>query len=286
MSDYVIFTDSTCDLSAEHAKSLGVNVIPLSFIFEGKQYQDGGMPYKEFYDLLREKKNVTTSQINTGAFIDAFEPHLKAGQDILYIAFTSSLSGTYASAKIAQEELSDKYPDRKLMIVDSLCACAGEGLLVHYAATRKNDGMPLDDLVEWLEQNKKKVCHWIVVEDLFHLKRGGRLSSVSALVGTMLGVKPVLRVDDNGKLVPADKVRGRQAALASLVERMKQTATVTPDDVVFIAHADAIDDANFVKELILKEFNVKEVKVNYIGTVVGSHAGPGTIALFFMGKER
>ncbi len=286
MNNYVLFTDSTCDLGAEHAKKLDVNIIPLSFIFEGKQYEDGGMPYKEFYSLLREKKNITTSQINTGTFIDVFEPYLKDGKDILYIAFSSALSGTYASAKIAQDDLLKKYPDRKLRIVDSLCGAMGEGLLVHYAATKKNAGMNLDELVEWIEQNKLKVCHWVAVDDLFHLKRGGRVSSTSALFGTMLGVKPVLKIDNNGKLIPAAKVRGHQASLMSLVEHMKQTATVTTEDVVFLAHADTLDDANFVKDLILKEFSVKEVVVNSLGTVVGAHVGPGTVALFFMGKER
>lgn len=286
MNEYILFTDSTCDLSVELAKKLEVEIIPLSFMYEGKQYEDGGIPYKEFYNLLREKKNITTSQINTGTFIDAFEPYLDAGKDIIYIAFSSALSGTYASAKIAEEELKAKYPDRKVRVIDSLCAAPGEGLLVYYAANKKQLGMPLEKLSDWIEQHKKKVCHWFVVDDLFHLKHGGRLSSSSALLGSMLGIKPVLKVDNNGKLIPVEKVRGRQASLMALVNQMKKFATVTPEDVIFIGHADALDDANFVKDLILKEFNVKEIVVDFLGAVVGTHAGPGTIALFFMGKER
>lgn len=287
MNDYIIFTDSTCDLDAEHIKDLGVKTIPLSFVYEGKSYIDGtGMSNKDFYNLLREKKNITTSQINTGTFIEEFEPYLKAKKDILYIAFSSGLSGTYTSAEIAKTDLLEKYPEQKIIVIDSLCASMGEGLLVHYAAKKKNNGATIEELAQWIENNKLNVCHWFTVDDLFHLKRGGRVSSVSALLGTMLGVKPVLHVDDAGKLIPMEKVRGRKAALTVLVEHMKNSAKITPDDVVFISHGDAIDDANFVKELILKEFDVKEVKINYIGSVIGAHAGPGTIALFFIGQNR
>lgn len=286
MNDYVIFSDSTCDLDINHAKSLDINIIPLSFIFEGKQYKDGDLPYKEIYRLLREKKNITTSQISTGAFMDVFEPHLAAGKDILYIAFSSALSGTYASAKIAKDELSKKYPERKIKIIDSLCASMGEGLLVHYAVTKRKNGLSIDEVANWVEKNRLSICHWFTVDDLFHLKRGGRVSSAVALFGTVLGVKPVMHVDNEGRLAPVHNVRGRKVALASLVDHMKQTSSLTDDDVVFIAHADAIDDANFVKDLILKEIHIKEVIVNAMGTVIGSHAGPGTIALFFMGYRR
>lgn len=286
MNDYVIFSDSTCDLDINHAKSLDINIIPLSFIFEGKQYKDGDLPYKEIYRLLREKKNITTSQISTGAFMDAFEPHLAAGKDILYIAFSSALSGTYASAKIAKDELSKKYPERKIKIIDSLCASMGEGLLVHYAVTKRKNGLSIDEVANWVEKNRLSICHWFTVDDLFHLKRGGRISSAVALFGTVLGVKPVMHVDNEGRLAPVHNVRGRKVALASLVDHMKKTSSLTDDDVVFIAHADAIDDANFVKDLILKEIHIKEVIVNAMGTVIGSHAGPGTIALFFMGYRR
>ena len=287
MNDYVIFTDSTCDLDAEHLKKLGVITIPLSFTYEGKSYIDGeGLSYKDFYNLLKEKKNITTSQINTGTFFEEFEPYLKAQKDIFYIAFSSGLSGTYTSAEIAKAGLMEKYPKRKIIIIDSLCASMGEGLLVHYAAEKKNDGVSIEELAEWVENNKLNVCHWFTVDDLFHLKRGGRVSSVSAFLGTMLGVKPILHVDNAGKLIPMEKVRGRKAALTSLVEHMKKSAQITSKDVVFISHGDSIDDANFVKELVLKEFRVKDVKINYIGSVIGAHAGPGTIALFFMGQNR
>ncbi len=287
MNDYIIFTDSTCDLEDKHINDLGVHVIKLKFIFEGKTYNDGtGISYKEFYDLLRDKKNVTTSQINTSTFVEVFEPFLKEGKDILYIAFSSGLSGTYASAQIAKDDLLEKYPNRKVIVIDSLSASMGEGLLVHYAANKKKEGMSIDDLADWIESNKLNVCHWFTVDDLFHLKRGGRVSPAAAVLGTMIGVKPVMHVDNEGHLIPMEKVRGRKAALISLVDHMEKTAQVTKDDVIFISHGDSIDDANMVKELVLNKFDVKEVKINYVGSVIGSHSGPGTLALFFMGKER
>lgn len=288
MNDYVILTDSTCDLGGDYAeKELGVKILPLDFIYEEKVYHDGeGMSYKEFYNLLREKKNITTSQINADAFVREFENYLKEQKDILYIAFSSGLSGTCASAKIAQDELQKKYNDRKIIVIDSLSASMGEGLLVYYAAQMKKSGKSIEELSRWIEENKLKICHWFTVDDLFHLKRGGRISSVSAFFGTMLGVKPVLHVDNNGKLIPMEKVRGRKASLVSLVEHMKKLGNVSSEDVVFISHGDALEDAIFVKELILKEFKVKEVVINYIGSVIGSHAGPGTVALFFFGKSR
>lgn len=287
MNDYIIFTDSTCDLENNYLKDLDINVIPLNFTFEGKTYTDGtGMTYKDFYDILRDKKNVTTSQINTGTFIENFEPYLKQGKDILYIAFSSGLSGTYASSKIARDDLIEKYPDRKIMVVDSLCASMGEGLLVYYAAMKKKEGMSIEDLSAWLENNKLNICHWFTVDDLFHLKRGGRVSSVAAVFGSMMGIKPVMHVDNEGHLIPMEKVRGRKASLISLVDHMKESAELTPDDVVFISHGDSLDDANFVKELVLQNFKVKEVKINYVGSVIGSHSGPGTMALFFIGKNR
>ena len=287
MKDYVIITDSTCDLTSDYLNELDVKVIPLKFIYEEKSYYDGtGMSYKDFYNLLREKKNVKTSQVNTETFIKEFEPYLNQQMDILYIAFSSALSGTFSCAEIAKNELIEQYPERKIIVVDSRSASMGEGLLVYYAAQKKKEGLSIDDLSDWIEKNKFNVCHWFTVDDLFHLKRGGRVSSASALFGSMLGIKPILHVDNAGKLIPTEKVRGRKAALISLVDHMKNSAEVTPNDVVFISHGDALADANFVKDLILKNFDVKEVKINYIGSVIGAHAGPGTVALFFMGKNR
>ncbi len=287
MKDYVIITDSTCDLTSDYLNELDVKVIPLKFIYEEKSYYDGtGMSYKDFYNLLREKKNVKTSQVNTETFIKEFEPYLNQQMDILYIAFSSALSGTFSCAEIAKNELIEQYPERKIIVVDSRSASMGEGLLVYYAAQKKKEGLSIDDLSEWIEKNKLNVCHWFTVDDLFHLKRGGRVSSASALFGSMLGIKPILHVDNAGKLITTEKVRGRKAALISLVDHMKNSAEVTTNDVVFISHGDALADANFVKDLILKNFDVKEVKINYIGSVIGAHAGPGTVALFFMGKNR
>ncbi len=290
MRDYVIITDSTTDLTTELIKELDITVIPMEFNIDGKSYlnysDERDISYKNFYDDLRNGKSSTTSLINSAAFTELFEPILKNGKDILYIAFSSGLSGTYNSSCIAAQTLSEEYPDSKIYIVDSLSASMGEGLLVYHAANKKNAGMDIDELRDWVEDNKLKLCHWFTVDDLHHLKRGGRLSSAAAIVGTMLSIKPVLHVDNEGHLIPVEKVRGRKLSITSLLKMMEKTVTKPEEQTIFISHGDCIEDAEYLAKLIKEKLNVKDIKINYIGPVIGSHSGPGTVALFFLGTER
>lgn len=290
MTKYSIITDSTTDLSPEIIKDLEIDVLPLRFTIDEKtycDYPDGReLSSREFYDLISQGKESTTAQINVAEFVESFESKLKQGKDVLYIAFSSGLSGTYNSAVIAAKELMEKYPDRKIRVVDSLCASMGEGLFVYYAVNKSREGLSIDELADWLENNKLKFCHWFTVNDLFHLKRGGRVSATAAVVGTMLSIKPVLHVDDEGHLIPVKKVRGRKQSLEALVEQMEIRGIDNKENTVFISHGDCQEDAKFVSDLIKEKFGTKDIRINSIGPVIGTHAGPGTVALFFIGKER
>lgn len=290
MRDYVIITDSTTDLTSELISELNLTVIPMEFTIDDKSYlnysDERDISYKDFYDILRSGKNSTTSLINTARFMEVFEPILKEGKDILYIAFSSGLSGTYNSSCIAAQMLCEKYADSKIYTVDSLSASMGEGLLVYHAANKKKEGMNIDELKEWIENNKLNLCHWFTVDDLYHLKRGGRVSSAAAIVGSMLNIKPVLHVDNEGHLVPVEKVRGRKLSITSLLKMMESTAIKPEEQTIFISHGDCLEEAQYLASLIKEKLNVKDIKLNYIGPVIGSHSGPGTIALFFLGSER
>lgn len=288
MSDYVIFSDSCSDLTPEIVKEADVRIIPMKFTVKGASYEnypdERELSSHEFYEMVRGGEMPTTSQINSTEFIDIFEPLLQEGKDVLYIGFSSGLSGTYNNSRIAAEELSEKYPQRKIITVDSLAASMGEGLLVYLAAKKREEGMEMEELAHWVEENRNHLCHWFTVDDLNHLKRGGRVSSAAALFGTMLGIKPVLHVDDEGHLIPVSKVRGRKASLDALVKEMEKT--VTDSSTVFISHGDSLDDAEYVAEQVKSKFHPKEIRLNFIGPVIGSHSGPGTIALFFLGKHK
>ena len=290
MQDYIIITDSTVDLPRNLTTELSVEVIPLRFNMDGKERYDypysENMDIKEFYDNLRNGKSSSTSQVNPNEFVEIFEKHLKAGKDILYIAFSSGLSGTFTSAKIAFEELKNKYPERNIKIIDSLCASMGEGLIVYIAAKMKKEGKTVFEIENWINNNKLSVCHWFTVDDLNHLKRGGRISSIGAFLGSMLHIKPILHVDNSGLLKLVTKVRGRQRSLEFLADKIEELGVNVSNQTIFISHGDCLEDAEKLKEIIIKRFKVKEVKINIIGTVIGSHAGPGTVALFFLGKER
>lgn len=290
MRDYVIITDSTTDLTQELINELDITVIPMEFNIDGKGYlnysDERDISYKEFYDFLRNGKNSTTSLINTTTFTELFEPILEDGKDILYIAFSSGLSGTYNSSCIAAQMLSEKYTDSKIYTVDSLSASMGEGLLVYHAVNKKKEGMNIDELKDWVENNKLNLCHWFTVDDLHHLKRGGRLSSAAAIVGTMLNIKPVLNVDNEGHLIPVEKVRGRKLSITAMLKMMEKTAINPEEQTIFISHGDCLEEAEFLANLVKEKLNVKDIKMNYIGPVIGSHSGPGTIALFFLGTER
>lgn len=287
---YKIVTDSNIDMSQKMIADLDLSVGLMKFTIEGKTYTDQSdkseLPTPTFYNMLREGKTSTTTQINTDEFEKLFEPILQNGEDILYIGFSSGLSGTYQSACIAADELREKYPERKLYTVDSLSASMGQGLLVYHAAMLKKNGTDIDTLYTWLKDNLLKMCHWFTVDDLNHLKRGGRVSAATALVGTMLGIKPVLHVDDEGHLINVAKARGRKASLDMLVQKMEESAIDPEKQVIFISHGDCLNDAKYVADKIRAKFGTKKIEINFVGPVIGGHAGPGVVALFFFGKQR
>lgn len=286
MSKFVITADSTVDLPKAFLEEKQVPVVSLSYIIDGATYRDGeGLTSKEFYDKIREGAMPTTSQVNPEQARDLFEPILKGGTDILHIAFTSGLSGTYNSCRIAAEELSEEYPDRKIVVVDSLCAASGGGMLLYKAIELKEQGKSFDEIVTWVEENKLHVCHDVTVDDLFHLHRGGRVSKASAVVGTIIKIKPIIHVNDEGKLIVIGKERGRKKALQTLVERMEEKSQGFENDIVMITHGDALEDAEYVKGLIQDKFGITNIMINPLGTVIGSHTGPGVIALFYMGNR-
>ncbi len=288
MSDYVIVTDSSADLPASLVQELGVEVLPLSFTVQGKTYHnypdDREMDPKVFYKMLRDGEMATTSAVNVAEYTAMLEPLLQAGKDVLVLAFSSGLSTTYQSSVIAVNELAEQYPDRKICTVDTLCASMGQGLMVWLAVQEQRKGKSLEEVRDWVEENKLHLCHWFTVDDLHFLKRGGRISAATAVVGTMLSIKPVLHVDDEGHLISMGKARGRGASLTALVDHMEQT--VTDVDTVFISHGDCLADAEKVAADVKKRFGTKDVVINNIGPVIGAHAGPGTVALFFLGTKR
>ena len=288
MSDYVIVTDSSADLPASLVQELGVEVLPLSFTVQGKTYHnypdDREMDPKVFYKMLRDGEMATTSAVNVAEYTNMLEPFLQAGKDVLVLAFSSGLSTTYQSSVIAVNELSEQYPDRKIYTVDTLCASLGQGLLVWHAVQEQKKGKSIEEVRDWVEENKLHLCHWFTVDDLHFLKRGGRISAATAVVGTMLSIKPVLHVDDEGHLISMGKARGRGASLTALVDHMEQT--VTDVDTVFISHGDCLADAEKVAADVKKRFGTKDVVINNVGSVIGAHSGPGTLALFFLGTKR
>ena len=288
MNEYIIFTDSACDMKPDVLAAWGVSYINLSFHFEGedKEYSNDGMEIGEFYDRMRKGAIAKTAAINPETFATAFEAILKQGKDILCLAFSSGLSTTCNSARIAAEELSEKYPDRKIVVVDTLAASAGQGLLVYLTVKKKNSGASLEEAAEYAEKTKLKICHWFTVDDLVYLKRGGRVSPAVAFVGAVLGIKPVLHVDNEGKLVSVSKVRGRKAALNALVAKCGELGTDIKNGTIYISQADCMDDANEVAKQIKSKFGGTVDIITDVGTVIGAHSGPGTMALFFVGRER
>ena len=292
MSEYVIVTDSSADLCAELVEQLELSILPLAFILKGKTYRDypdrREMPIGAIYTSLREGEMVTTAAVNVAEYQAHLEPILAAGKDVLVLAFSSGLSTTCNSARIAAQELSEAYPERKILVVDTLCASLGQGLLVWYAARMRQSGKSIEEVRDWAEANKLHLCHWFTVDDLHFLKRGGRVSAATAVVGTMLQIKPVLHVDNEGHLINMAKARGRKAALKALVDHMEQTAIDPAGQTVFISHGDCLEDAQFVAQEVSQRFGIplERIVLNEIGPVIGAHAGPGTVALFFLGKER
>ena len=290
MSDFVILTDSSADLGADLVQQLDVRVLPLSFTIQDHVYHNypdnREMEPHAFYEMLRAGEVATTSAVNVAQYTEALEPLLQEGRDVLVLAFSSGLSATYSSSVIAVEDLREKYPDRKLYTVDTLCASLGQGLLVYLAAQQRAQGKSIEEVRDWAEANKLKLCHQFTVDDLHFLKRGGRISATTAVVGSMLKIKPVLHVDNEGHLINIGKARGRAASLKALVDKMEQTAIDPGDQTVFISHGDCLEDAQMVAQMVRDRFGVKDVYLNYVGPVIGAHSGPGTVALFFLGRHR
>ena len=287
MPNYNIVTDSCCDLRPETYEQLNLTVVPLSMEFRGQVREDkSDDSIKEVYAALRAGESAQTAAVNPDRWLNAMEPHLAEGRDVLVMAFSSGLSTTYQSAVIAAEELREKYPERTIYVVDTLCASRGEGLLVWYACKKRDEGMTLDELHTWVEDTKLHLCHWFTVDDLMYLKRGGRVSAATALVGTMLSIKPVLHVDDEGHLINVGKARGRKSSIQALADKMGQLQIPGENDTVFICHGDCIEDAKYLESLVKERYGVKNVLIYYTGAVIASHSGPGTLALFFIGEHR
>lgn len=287
MQKFVIFTDSSSDLPISLVNELGIKMVQLTVTLEGEEPKPNDLVNTgEFYDALRTKKSATTSTPSISDFTEAFEPVVSSGNDVLYLGFSSGLSGTYNAGAVAAAELSQKYPDRKLFAVDTLCASLGQGLIVYSAAKMRDNGADIEEVRDFVENNKLNICHWFTVDDLFFLKRGGRVSAATAIMGTMLSIKPVMHVDNAGKLVNVEKARGRKAAIEALFKNMRESHTDIKNQPVFISHGDCLEDAEYLASRIEDEFGVKVSVIDYVGPVIGAHSGPGTLALFFYGKQR
>lgn len=288
MRDYMILTDSCCDLPAQMVEELGIRVLPLSFVMDGKEYfnhsDNRDIAPKDFYDKLRGGSLGTTSAVSVGAFQEVMTEAAQAGKDVLCIAFSSALSTTYQSACIAAEDVMAAYSDCTISVVDSRSASLGQGMLVYLTVQEKRKGATLAQAAAFAEETKHRICQWFTVDDLNHLKRGGRISAATALLGSMLQMKPILKVDEEGRLVSISKVRGRKAAIQALVQKMEEL--VTDSGLIFISHGDCPEEAEALGAAIKERFSVEPQLIEFVGPVIGNHAGPGTIALFFMGKEK
>ena len=286
--DFIILTDSASDLDLNYLRDNDVRLVKLGYSINNEDFEDENgkeLEVQEFYKLLKEGAMPKTSQVNVGVAREHFEKYLKEKKDILVVAFSSGLSGTYNSYCIAANELNEEY-ENKVYVVDSLCASLGQGLFLDYIIKFANNDKSIIETRDYADELKLKIRHEFTVDDLFHLKRGGRVSATTAIVGSLIGIKPILHVDDNGKLIAIDKVRGRKASLKQLAKYFNENNDISDNEPVFISHADAIEDANYLKDLILEIKPNIEVYINYIGPVIGAHAGQGTIALFYRGKNR
>lgn len=287
---FAIVTDSSSNLPDERIIEYGLHILTLSYHVGDKEFISY-VPGKKtdlatFYALLRRKETVTTSLVSPTVSVEIFEKLLRDGQDILYIGFSSGLSGTYQVASNTLADLAERYPERKCLSVDTLAASLGEGLLVHYAVQLRDTGKSIEEVYDWLMANRLHMAHWFTVDDLFFLKRGGRLSASTALLGTLLGIKPVMHMDNEGHLIPMEKVRGRRTAIEQLCKKMEETAIEPAGQTVFISHGDCIEDAEYLAGLIRERMGVKDILINYVDAVIGAHSGPGTLALFFMATQR
>ena len=289
MRDYAITTDSSCDFDQALADSLGVTVVPLSVQIGPRRFRNApgeAMDSHSFYQLLSQGELAQTSAPNVEEFKAGWRPILQSGLDLLYLGFSSGLSGTYHNAAIAAEDLREEFPEARIITVDTLCASLGQGMLVDLTVQEKRQGKTLDEAAAFAEKNRLYLCHWFTVGDLSQLRRGGRLSAGKAIVGNLLNIKPVLHVDDEGHLINIGKARGRQSSLKALVDKMEKTVTEAGKQTVFISHGDCLEDAEAVAQMVRERFGTQDIRINYVGPVIGAHSGPGTLALFYLGTQR
>ena len=287
VDSFIILTDSGSDITPEMADKMQVQVMPLMYTLgDGNPMPGDEVDIKDFYRQLREGKSAKTSAANYEDLTRTLEEIVSKGRDVLYITFSSGLSSTAGTARLVSGELCEKYPDRKILVIDSLSASLGYGLLVYLAVNQRAQGKSIEQVRDFVEENKLHLCHWFTVDDLHHLKRGGRVSAATAAIGTMLSIKPVLHVDDEGHLINISKARGRKASLTALVDQMEKTAIDPAGQTVFISHGDAPEDAQLVAQMVREKMGVQDIQIGYIGPVIGAHSGPGTIALFFLGTQR
>lgn len=285
-SEYVLFTDSACDITADKLQEWNVEMVRLPYLFtdDNKELLDQEQSMTEFYAQMRDGRVAKTSGVNQDAFEKAFTAYAEAGRDVLYLAFSSGLSVTAENGKRAAEAVMEKFPERKIRVVDSLCASAGQGLFVYLAVQNREKGMSIDENADAMEKDKYHLCHWFTVEDLKYLKRGGRISTATALLGTALNVKPVLHVDNEGHLIKVTQVHGRKKSIKKMAEALGES--IYPDTPVFISHGDCLDDAQLLAKILKEQYGREVNLITYVGSVIGAHSGPGTLALFFRGKER
>ena len=287
MSQYVIITDSSADLPLSLVDQLSIDVVQLSVALDGEDPRPNNeVEPKGFYDVLRSKRGAKTSAANVATFTEKFESHLAAGRDVLYLGFSSGLSATFQASRVAADDLREQYPDRKIITVDTLCAALGQGLLVYLVAKKAADGADIEAAAAYAEEIRLNLAHWFTVNDLFFLKRGGRISAATAVVGSMLQIKPIMHVDNEGHLVKTGTARGRRGSLDALCAKMKESVLDRPDQTVFIGHGDCLEDAEYLAGKIKAELGINVSLIDYVGPVIGAHSGPGTLALFFLGKER
>lgn len=287
MRDYIISTDSTADLPKDYLESNQIFIHPLYYNLEGTVYGgDNDLTPKEFYAKMRSGIMPSTMASNIDFIKNAFRKQVTSGYDVLHIGFSSALSSSYSNAAVSAREIMEEYPDSKIVVIDSLAASMGQGLLVYKAMQLKNQGKTIDEVAEWVESNKNHIVHQFTVDNLFHLHRGGRVSKTAAIVGTIINVKPVLHVSDDGRLIPLSNVHGRKKALITLVNNMEKQVQGYDNDIVFISHGDCIEDAQFVANLIKERLGIQNFLINYVSPTIGTHSGPGTVALFFMGEHK
>lgn len=284
-----IITDSACDLSREYIDNNNIGLLSLVLNLNEKLIKDDlgkTLSYKDFYEQMRKGATPSTSQVNAHEFEEEFIKHVKSGDSIICITLSSALSGTFNSANIAKNNIIEEYPEAKIELVDSLSVSMGQGLLVLKACEMRDKGLSVEEIVTWIEENKRKIIHSFVVDSLNHLKRGGRISATTAAIGGLLNIKPTLYIDDDGKVVQGEKIKGKKKVLKFLVNEVKEKVINSEDQTLYVCHGDCLEDAETLKNMILEEVKFKNIVINYVGNVIGAHAGPGVLAVLFLGKNR